>query len=69
MSSVTQAYCVKCREKRDINNPQATYTKTGSAITKGTCGVCGTTITRIGVTEAHASVPKPPVEPRARKNK
>jgi len=56
-----QAYCVKCKEKRDISNPVATYTKTGTPATKGECSVCGTGLFRMGETEAHADVPKPEV--------
>ena len=54
-----QAYCVKCRTKRDMRNPQAVYTKTGTPGSKGPCPVCGTTLFRMGETAAHAHVPKP----------
>ena len=59
MSEITQAYCVKCRAKRDMNNPEPVYTKTGSPGTRGQCTVCGTTLFRMGATEAHAHIPKP----------
>lgn len=61
MSEITQAYCVKCREKRDVNNPEPVYTKTGSPGTRGQCAVCGTTLFRMGATEAHKNVPKPEI--------
>lgn len=54
-----QAYCVKCRTKRDLRDPEAVYTRTGTPGSKGSCPVCGTTLFRMGQTEAHAHVPKP----------
>ncbi|MFN8529419.1 MAG: type I DNA topoisomerase [Anaerolineae bacterium] len=59
MSESLQAYCVKCKTKRDIADPQPTYTASGTPGTKGSCPVCGTTLFRMGATEAHASLPKP----------
>ena len=34
---MTTAYCVKCREKREIKNPQVTELKNGRPAVKGTC--------------------------------
>jgi DNA topoisomerase-1 len=59
-----EAYCVKCREKRPMQNPEATYTKTGTPGTRGECPVCGTGMFRMGETPAHADVPKPKVTAR-----
>jgi galactose-1-phosphate uridylyltransferase len=42
------AYCVKCREKREIKDPQETTLKNGRPALKGTCPVCGTNVFRIG---------------------
>jgi hypothetical protein len=39
-----QAYCVKCKEKRDIKNPEEVVLKNGRPATKGTCSVCGTKV-------------------------
>jgi len=65
-----QAYCVKCRTKRDMQNPQATYTKTGTPASKGTCSECGGNLFRMGKTAAHANLPKPDnIEKPARKKK
>jgi DNA topoisomerase-1 len=50
------AYCVKCKTKREIQNPQALFNSRGAAYTKGTCAVCGTAMMRLGATEAHATV-------------
>ena len=53
------AYCVKYKEKREMNAPQAVFTKKGVPATKGKCPVCGTTMFRMGKTEAHKSLPRP----------
>jgi DNA topoisomerase-1 len=54
-----EAYCVKCKTKREIVKPEAGFNASGSPVTKGTCPVCGTKLFRIGRTEAHAGL-KPP---------
>lgn len=47
-------YCVKCREKREIDAPQAVFLGTqGRPATQGTCPECGTRMTRFGHTSAH----------------
>jgi RNase P subunit RPR2 len=43
-----QAYCVKCRTKREIKNPQRVTLKNGRPATQGICPVCGTKLFRIG---------------------
>ncbi len=43
-----EAYCFKCRTKREISGPQAVTLKNGRPATKGTCPVCSTTLFRIG---------------------
>jgi uncharacterized Zn finger protein (UPF0148 family) len=43
-----QAYCFKCRVKREIKNPQKVTLKNGRLATRGTCPVCGTNLFRIG---------------------
>ncbi len=65
------AYCVRCREKRDMEDPQAVYTATGTPGTRGACPVCGTTMFRMGATPAHAGLPRPDVTapPATRKRK
>lgn len=57
-----EAYCVKCREKREIKNPIADYNAAGAPVTKGECVVCGTKVYRMGRTEAHDGVPKPEIK-------
>ena len=44
----TEAYCVKCRAKRDIKDPKETKLKNGRPAVKGTCPKCGTNVFRIG---------------------
>lgn len=56
-----EAYCVKCREKREIKDPIAEYNKAGAPVTRGTCTVCGTKVYRMGRTDAHEGLPKPEV--------
>ncbi len=61
------AYCVKCKAKREIQNPKPVYTAKGSPATEGTCPVCGSRIFRMGYTPAHESIPKPdPPKPEGR---
>ena len=43
-----EAYCVKCRSKREIKEPQAITMKNGKPATSGTCPTCGTKVFRIG---------------------
>ena len=43
-----EAYCFKCKTKRDIKNPQAVTLKNGRPATKGSCPVCSTNVFRIG---------------------
>jgi hypothetical protein len=46
-----EAWCVKCRSKREIQDPQSVTLKNGRPATQGTCGTCGAKLTRIGKTE------------------
>ncbi len=43
-----QAYCFKCRAKREIKNPKNVTLKNGKPATQGVCPVCGTKVSRIG---------------------
>lgn len=61
MSEPIQAYCFKCRTKRTMVNATPTYSETGRPFTKGDCEVCGTSIYRMGASEAHATLPKPEI--------
>ena len=54
-----EAYCLKCREKREILNPIADFNKRGAPVTHGTCVVCGSKIVRTGNTDLHSGMEKP----------
>ncbi|MGI6295892.1 MAG: DUF5679 domain-containing protein [Armatimonadota bacterium] len=43
-----EGYCVKCKAKKEIKDPQAVTMKNGKPATKGTCPTCGTTMFKIG---------------------
>lgn len=62
-----EAYCVKCRQKREIKEPVADYNAAGVPVTKGTCSFCGTKVYRMGRTEAHEGIPKPKVTRKKKK--
>ena len=55
-----EAYCVKCKKKREVQTPQAVFTTGGTAATRGVCPVCGTTMFRMGRTPAHEGLQPPP---------
>lgn len=63
----TQAYCVKCKTKRDMNNEEEVTMKNGRNALSGKCNVCGTKMFKIGggsgvrqtVTKAKAASKKP----------
>jgi DNA topoisomerase I len=54
-----EAYCVKCKTKREIKDPTAVFTDNATPATRGVCPVCGTTLFRMGRTEAHAGLTAP----------
>ena len=62
-----EAYCVKCKSKREIKDAVAEFNAVGSPVTKGKCPVCGTSMYRMGKTPAHEGMIKPPkkVKPRS----
>jgi|TARA_B100001750_G_C15471908_1_gene580276 Zn finger protein HypA/HybF involved in hydrogenase expression len=43
-----EAYCMKCKGKRDMDNPQQITMKNGRPATQGTCPKCGTKMFKIG---------------------
>ena len=54
-----EAYCVKCKTKREIKDPRAAFTVNGTPLTRGVCPICGTTIVRMGRTDAHTGMIAP----------
>ena len=57
-----EAYCMKCKAKREIQEPVAAFNAKGSPVTLGTCPVCGTKLYRMGRTPAHEGL-TPPAKP------
>ena len=55
-----EAYCMKCKTKREMNEPMASFNAKGSPVTIGVCSVCGTKLYRMGRTEAHEGMTPPP---------
>jgi len=43
-----QAYCIKCRAKREMKDAKRVTLKNGRPATQGVCPVCGTKMFRIG---------------------
>ncbi len=43
-----EAYCVKCRAKKEMKNPKAVTMKNKKPATTGTCPTCGTKMFKIG---------------------
>lgn len=54
-----EAYCVKCKEKREISSPRAEFNAAGAPVTRGICPVCGTQLFRMGKTPEHENLPIP----------
>lgn len=63
-----EAYCVKCKSKREMNNPVAAFNAISAPVTKGTCTVCGTKMNRMGRTELHEGMIPPEKKPRKPRN-
>lgn len=63
-----EAYCVKCKAKREIQDGVAEFNAVGAPVTRGVCPVCGTKLYRMGKTEAHAGLEAPARGKAARRN-
>ena len=44
------AYCVKCKAKKDLKDPKQITMKNGKPAVQGLCPDCGTKMTKIGAT-------------------
>jgi uncharacterized Zn finger protein (UPF0148 family) len=44
---MAEAYCVKCKSKKEMSNAQEVTMKNGRTATQGTCPDCGTKLFRI----------------------
>ena len=60
-----EAYCMKCKTKREMKDPVASFNAKASPVTIGVCSVCGTKLYRMGKTEAHEGMPPPPKPEKA----
>ena len=49
-ADMVQAYCMKCRSKKEMKDSKAITMKNGRPATQGTCPSCGTKMFRIGKT-------------------
>ncbi|MDE1865155.1 MAG: hypothetical protein KGH94_00745 [Candidatus Micrarchaeota archaeon] len=45
---MVEAYCVKCKQKREMKDAQQVTMKNGKKATQGTCPACGTKMFKIG---------------------
>lgn len=45
---MVEAYCVKCKAKKEMKNPEQVTMKNNKPATTGTCPDCGTKMFRIG---------------------
>jgi DNA topoisomerase-1 len=48
-----EAYCVKCKAKREMQDPTPVFMANGRPATRGQCPECGTGLFKIGHTPAH----------------
>ncbi|KJJ83378.1 hypothetical protein OMAG_001093 [Candidatus Omnitrophus magneticus] len=44
---MAEAYCVKCKTKKEMKSPQEVTMKNGRKAIKGSCNSCGTGLYRI----------------------
>ena len=49
-----EAYCLKCREKREMSDAEAITMKNGKPATQGSARSAGRRCSRIGKTAAHS---------------
>ena len=54
-----EAYCMKCKTKREMKDPTASFNARGSPVSIGVCPVCGTKLYRMGKTPAHEGMTPP----------
>ncbi len=57
-----EAYCMKCKEKREMSDPSANFNKSGAPVTIGVCPVCTTKLYRTGRTPQHEGMIPPIVK-------
>jgi len=63
-----EAYCLKCRTKREMKNEAQITMKNGKPATQGVCPVCGTKMFKIGAGDGAKAAAKPAAaKPAAKK--
>ena len=45
---LVQAYCMKCRAKKEMKSTKSVTMKNGKSATQGVCSTCGTKMFKIG---------------------
>ncbi len=60
MEEPITAYCMKCKARRPVENPEPIYLPSGRPAIRGRCPVCGSTLARLGRIPAHSELPDPP---------
>lgn len=55
-----EAYCVKCKTKRAMEQPTPVFTAKAQPATRGACPQCGTNMFRMGRTALHEGLTPPP---------
>ncbi len=59
LEDAIEAYCMTCKQKTIMENPEPIWTRRGAPGTRGTCSVCGTVVFRMGKTRAHLALKRP----------
>ncbi len=57
-----EAYCMKCRQPREIAEAAPVFTAQGKAAVQGVCSICGTKMFRMGRTALHEGLTAPVIE-------
>lgn len=50
MTTAVKAYCLRCRDHRDVVDAEQVTLKNGRPATKGKCAICSVSVFRIGKT-------------------
>lgn len=61
-----EAYCVRCRETVEMEDPVAVWTRRGMPATRGDCPICGNTVFRMGKSALHERGGEPEARSRVR---
>ncbi len=54
-----EAYCVRCKQTVEVEDPQPVWTRRGMPATRGECPDCGGTVFRMGATVLHDQNQRP----------